>query len=159
MTYPTNPTNGQQATVNGVVYTYNSAKGVWAVTSSFTGNITVNQINTDTVIATGNISTSGTLTATNLVETSSITLKENIRPIENALDSLTKLVSVIYDRRDGSARDEPGLIAEKVNEILPELVVKDSDGNPMGIRYSKITVYLIDAIKSLKDELDYLKGK
>lgn len=71
MTYPVNPTNGQQTTVNGVVYTYNSTKGVWAVTTTFTGNVTVDQINANTVISAGNVnggtaSITGTITGGNL---------------------------------------------------------------------------------------------
>ena len=69
MAFPINPTNGQQTTVNGVVYTYNSTKGVWAVTTTFTGNITVNQINANAVssagaVTAGSLSSSGTVLAT-----------------------------------------------------------------------------------------------
>lgn len=55
MTYPTNPTNGQQANINGVVYTYNSTKGVWAVTTTFSGNALVDQINANAVVSAGNV--------------------------------------------------------------------------------------------------------
>jgi len=34
MPFPSNPTNGQQVTVNGTLYTYNSAKDAWSRTSS-----------------------------------------------------------------------------------------------------------------------------
>jgi hypothetical protein len=56
MTYPTNPTNGQQANINGVVYTYNSTLGVWSVTTTFSGNVLVNQINANAVVSAGNVS-------------------------------------------------------------------------------------------------------
>jgi hypothetical protein len=77
MSYPVDPTNGQQATVNGVVYTYNSTKGVWAVTSNFTGNITVNQINANAVssagaVTAGSLSSSGTVLATGTISGSSL---------------------------------------------------------------------------------------
>jgi hypothetical protein len=29
MSFPTSPTNGQQAIVNGIVYNYNGTKGAW----------------------------------------------------------------------------------------------------------------------------------
>ena len=102
---------------------------------------------------------SGTVQAATLTETSSITLKENISPIENALDSISKLVGVVYDRKDGSSKDEAGLIAEEVNEVLPNLVRKDAAGNPESIQYTKLTAYLIEAVKSLKEEIVELKGK
>jgi hypothetical protein len=38
MAFPTNPTNGQSTTINGIVWTYNSTKGVWNVTSTGSGS-------------------------------------------------------------------------------------------------------------------------
>jgi hypothetical protein len=101
----------------------------------------------------------GTLTVTALTESSSITLKENIMPIDNALDAILKLVGVTYDRRDGSTKGEAGLIAEEVNKVIPNIVSKDISGNPEGIHYTKLTAYLVESIKTLKAEIDQLKGK
>jgi hypothetical protein len=100
---------------------------------------------------------SGTLTATALVESSSVTLKENIAPITNALDSILKLKGVIYDRKDGTSNNEAGLIAEEVYKILPNLVTRDQDGNPEGITYTKFSAYLIEAIKELSSQIEQLK--
>ena len=55
------------------------------------------------------------------------------------MDAITSLVGVIYDRKDGSKKNEPGLIAEEVNKVIPNLVSKDGDGNAEGIYYSKLT--------------------
>jgi len=100
----------------------------------------------------------GVLTTVSITESSSIALKENVAPIENALDSIMQLVGVTYDRRDGSKKEEAGLIAEEVNKILPNLVTKDQDGRPDAIHYTKLTAYLIEAVKSLKAEINSLKG-
>jgi len=100
----------------------------------------------------------GQMTAASIVETSSITLKENVTPIENALESVMKLSGVTYDRRDTQVH-EAGLIAEWVDEVLPDLVTKDADGNAVGIKYSKLSAYLIECVKSLKQEIDALKGR
>ena len=105
-----------------------------------------------------NSTLSGTLTAATIVETSSITLKENIQPIENALDVLLRLTGVTYDRKDKSTLNEAGLIAEDVETVLPNLVVKDENGNPYGINYTKFSAYLIEAVKSIVKEIDELKG-
>jgi hypothetical protein len=102
------------------------------------------------------VPSTGTLTVTNFVESSSITLKENISPIENALDSILKLSGVTYDRID-SKEHEAGLIAEWTNEVLPDLVTKDSLGNIIGIKYTKLTAYLIESIKTLKQEINELR--
>ena len=100
----------------------------------------------------------GVLTTVSITESSSIALKENVAPIENALDSIMRLVGVTYDRRDGSKKDEAGLIAEEVDKILPNLVTKDQEGRPDAIHYTKLTAYLIEAVKSLKTEINSLKG-
>lgn len=104
-----------------------------------------------------NTGTFSTLSATSITETSSLVLKENFVPIENALDKIIQLTAYIYDRIDGSSKDEPGLIAEDVNKIIPNVVTKDADGNPYGVKYTKLTAYLIEAIKTLKDEIEILK--
>jgi hypothetical protein len=100
----------------------------------------------------------GTLTTIGLVESSSISLKENVMPITNALDSILQLCGVTYDRRDGSKKNEAGLIAEDVNNVLPNLIAYDADGKPSGINYTKLSAYLIEAVKTLKGEIDTLKG-
>ena len=51
------------------------------------------------------------------------------------------------------------MIAEDVEKIIPELVAKTQDGDILGIQYTKLTAFLVEAIKSLKSEIDELKGK
>jgi len=111
---------------------------------------------TGTLVVTGGVGVSGQLTAATLVETSSIAFKENVLPIENALDLISQLVGVTYDRKD-HVRHEAGLIAEEVYKIVPTLVSLDENGNPYGIQYTKITAYLIESIKTLKNEIAKLK--
>jgi hypothetical protein len=169
LTLPTTDgTNDQVLTTNG------------SGTLSWTGkSIAVENNNSDSstnfilfsTISSGNLVTSrvsntaltfqpstGTFTATAIVESSSISLKENINPIENALESIMQLSGVTYDRKDTQVH-EAGLIAEWVNEILPDLVTKDLAGNTIGIKYTKLTAYLIESIKTLKAEIDQLKGR
>lgn len=97
----------------------------------------------------------GALQASTITETSSIALKENVQPIENALDKIVQLAGVIYDRKDGSSKNEPGLIAEDVKKVIPELVTEDAES----VYYTKIGAYLIEAIKSLKEDIDNVKQK
>ena len=94
----------------------------------------------------GNLSITGTLT-----ENSSIALKENVNPITNALDYISQLVGVTYDRKDGSAKNRAGLIKEEVEKVLPNVV------NDNGIQYTNIIAYLVESIKDLKKEIEDLK--
>jgi cytidine deaminase len=121
-----------------------------ASTSTTTGALVV----TGGVGVGGNLFVGGALT-----ESSSATLKENITPIDGALDLILQLTGVIYDRRDGSRKNEAGLIAEEVNKVLPNLITLDDQGTPLGVQYTKLTAYLIEAVKSLKAEIDQLKKR
>tara|TARA_B110000503_G_scaffold65815_3_gene103361 strand:- start:14220 stop:15203 length:984 start_codon:yes stop_codon:yes gene_type:complete len=130
-----------------------------------TDNVSSSSTTTGTLVVTGGVGIStncfvgGTMSAVTITETSSITLKENVMPITNALDKIMQLAGVIYDRKDGSTKDEAGLIAEDVNQVLPNLVRKDANGNPESIMYTKLSAYLIEAVKTLKQEINDLKGK
>jgi hypothetical protein len=130
-----------------------SASGTTSGTLVVTGGVGVSG-----TIHAGNVTTTGTVTAGTITETSSIALKENLNPITDGLNKILQLTSYTYDRKDGSSNNEAGLIAEKVYKVLPNLVTLDKDGKPFGVQYSKLTAYLIDAVKSLKEEVDYLKG-
>lgn len=99
----------------------------------------------------------GTLSTTLFNETSSIALKENINPITDALDKVLKLQGYVYDRKDGSRKDEPGLIAEEVDKIVPNVVTKNSKGEPESIAYQRLVAYLIESVKELKAELDTIR--
>ena len=113
---------------------------------------------TGSLVVSGGVGIGGQMTAVSIVETSSIALKENIEPIQNGLASILALKGVTYDRKDNNEH-ESGLIAEWTEEVLPELVTRDENGNVVGIKYTKLTAYLIEAIKSLKTEIDELKNK
>ena len=129
-----------------------------------TGNINVGNLITGGLISAtgnitgGNLTTAGTMTAGTVTETSSLALKENFRPIENPLEKVLQLLGHIYDRKDGSSKDEAGLVAEDVYKIIPNLVKTDSNGNPESVFYSRLSVYLLESIKVLNDEIAILKG-
>jgi len=121
---------------------------------SFRKNSTLNGSEVGYINEDGNLVINGTLT-----ESSSIMLKENINPITNALEAISKLTGVIYDRRDGSAKQRAGLIAEEVEKVLPNIVNKDSDNLPSGIQYTNLIAYLVESIKELKQEIHTLKDQ
>jgi hypothetical protein len=112
---------------------------------------------TGTLVVTGGVGISGQMTAATIVETSSIAFKENITPIENALDTVMKLLGVFYDRKD-TKEHEAGLIAEDVFKHAPDLVSLDKHGKPYGIKYTKLGAYLVESIKELKQEINSLKA-
>lgn len=121
-----------------------------------TDNVASTTTTSGTLVVTGGVGVSGQLTATTLVETSSIAFKENINPINNALDVVMQLMGVTYDRKDNKEH-EAGLIAEEVYKVAPDLVSLDSEGKPHGIKYTKLGAYLLESIKTLKSEITKLQ--
>lgn len=84
--------------------------------------------------------------------------KKNIQPLENCLEKVSNLKGISYvwkkDEFPGknfSEGTEIGLIAQDVEEVIPELVHTDDDGYK-SVSYEKITAVLIEAIKELKEE-------
>jgi hypothetical protein len=136
-----------------------------AGTTTFTGQVissnttASSSTTTGAIVVAGGIGVTGRVTTTQLVETSTIALKENVNPILNALNSIMQLTGVIYDRKDKTSINEPGLIAEEVDKILPNLVTKDDNGNPYGIQYTKLVAYLIEAVKDQQHQIEELKKK
>ena len=90
-------------------------------------------------------------------------LKKNIMPFAPMLDKVTALQPVHYfwrsdefpDRHFGNSRSY-GLIAQDVEQVLPELVATDGDGYK-AVDYSKLPLLTIQAMKELKAENDELK--
>jgi hypothetical protein len=80
--------------------------------------------------------------------TSSIKYKTNVAPLEDALTIINKLEGVRFDWKE-TGKSDIGLIAEQVNEVLPEFVFKDEKGETQGVDYGKITSVLIEAVKEL----------
>lgn len=104
----------------------------------------------------GNASLKGMLT-----ENSDIDLKDEIKPLENSLERLTRLQGVNYKWKDKEKRGDQqqlGLIAQDVEKVFPEAVSEDPMG-VKGIAYSRLVAPLIESVKELKRENDELKKK
>jgi hypothetical protein len=127
--------------------------------TTFTAGTASTTTGSGSLIVTGGVGVSGQVTAATVVETSSIAFKENVNPIEDALNKILQLVGVTYDRKDGSKINEAGLIAEEVNKVLPNLVSKDDEGNAYGLQYTKLVAYLIESVKTLNTRIEQLETK
>jgi trimeric autotransporter adhesin len=90
-------------------------------------------------------------------------LKKNITPFGPTLDKVAALQPVHYywrasefpSQHFGDAQNS-GLIAQDVEQVLPELVATDGDGYK-AVDYSKLPLLTIQAVKELKSENDALK--
>ena len=93
-------------------------------------------------------------------------LKENIQPLENALDKVLALNGFTYNFNeigqslgfDGTTT-YVGVSAQEVQAVLPEAVKPaPADSNYITVQYEKLVPLLIEAIKELKAEINELKG-
>jgi hypothetical protein len=100
----------------------------------------------------GNVTIAGTLT-----ETSSTRYKTNIKTIESGLDKVLQMRGVVYNRKD-NGKEEIGVIAEEMNEILPQVIQYNTESEIDSVSYSRIVGVLIEAIKELKQEVNELKN-
>jgi hypothetical protein len=87
-----------------------------------------------------------------LVESSSITIKENLKELFNPLDKISKINGVSYNRI-GSDEIEIGLIAEEVHTIYPELVDYTND-KVSGVKYTRLTAVLLESVKQLNVKIE-----
>ena len=139
------------------LFNYTAGTGTRACMISGWKVIRVSQYGNRTI--TGNLTASGTVTAN-----SDIKLKANITPIQNALEKLSQIRGVEYDRIDRDNERQIGVIAQEVEAVIPELV-SDNFGTK-AVAYGNMTAVLIEAIKeqqtminNLKQEIEELKKK
>jgi hypothetical protein len=104
-----------------------------------------------TLSVTGAITATGNITA---FFSSDKRQKNNIHVIIDALEKVKKLNGVKWDWNEDNTDEvtkslpKTGLIAQEVDEVLPEVVIKRQDGY-LAIDYSKMIGLIVEAIKEL----------
>ena len=94
----------------------------------------------------------GELKSTIVTSTSDATLKKDVETIENGLAQVEQLRGVTY-KWINNETDGMGLIAQELEEIVPQAVSTDSEGMK-SINYSALVGLLVEAIKELKQQID-----
>lgn len=91
-------------------------------------------------------------------------LKENIAPIENALDKVKSLTGVEFDWKPeykhahGYEGHDTGIIAQQVEAVMPS-AVRTNDTGFLAVRYEKLIGLLIEGMKEQQAQIDELKAK
>lgn len=106
----------------------------------------------------------GVITATKIQGPSDSRFKKNVRPIENALEKVTKLGGYTYDWKEASEfpnqtlgkGHDMGVIAQEVEKQFPEAVSTNKDGYK-AVTYTALVPVLIEAIKTQQSQIDDLK--
>lgn len=87
-------------------------------------------------------------------------LKENLEPIENALDKVKLLQGWTYNMITSPDEKEAGVIAEDVQAVLPEAVghLSTPEKDYLLVRYERLTALLIEATKELEARVAQLEA-
>jgi hypothetical protein len=120
---------------------------------------------TGAFIVTGGIGVSGDINAGGDIvafASSDIRLKNNIKPIESPLEKISKINGCEFEWNDElqsiySGKDY-GVIAQEIEEVFPELVQTRENGYK-AVKYDKLVSVLIEGIKELTKQVEYLKTK
>jgi trimeric autotransporter adhesin len=90
--------------------------------------------------------------------TSSKRFKEDIEPMGEESEALFSLKPVTFHYKreiDPTGRSQLGLVAEEVEKVNPDLVVRDKEGKPYTVRYDQIHAMLLNEfLKEHKAFLD-----
>src|SRR6266545_156416 len=79
--------------------------------------------------------------------TSSKRFKEDIKPMDKASEELLALRPVTFRYKkeiDPAGTSQFGLVAEEVEKVNPDLVVRDKEGKPYSVRYDQVNAMLLN---------------
>ena len=154
------------------IFVFKNNTGSSQAVDIITLNKTVNSINTAYFPRTGGtingnthvggaLSCYGNFTSSNNVTAySDIKLKENIKPLKNSLELISKLEVVHYDWKD-NGKSDIGVIAQEVEKVFPEFVLEiqdDINGTVKTVDYSKLAVISLQGIKELLNIIESMKN-
>jgi hypothetical protein len=89
---------------------------------------------------------------------SDICLKEDINTIDNALNRVNNMRGVFFKRKDNAGNRQTGVIAQEVENVLPEVVRETKDEKKIkSVAYGNMVGVLIEAIKELNAKVEELQ--
>jgi len=138
----------------GVTLSNNSGEGA-------TPTISIGQaVATNSAVTFASVAATGDIVA---YSTSDKRHKNNIQLIPNALEKVSKLNGVTWEWNDDvedvtKLSPKTGLIAQEVQEVLPEVVTERENGF-LGLDYSKMVGLLVEAIKEQQTQIAELKAE
>ncbi len=155
-----NTANGYNALENNTSGVGNIALGVGAGGSVTTANNVIcigafgNNVDNSCYIGNifGSTSSNGVAVLVNSngrlgTMTSSARFKDEIKPMDNASEALFALKPVTFRYKKGidpQGIPQLGLVAEEVEAVNPDLVVRDKEGKPYSVRYDQVNAMLLN---------------
>lgn len=117
------------------------------------GNVGVPNVALDVF---GSIQYTGTIT-----DVSDERLKENLKPIDNALDQISKISAYSYNMKaDESKMKEYGVIAQELQKVFPEMVnIVDEENGYLGVSYIQLIPVMLEAMKEQQSIIEKQESK
>ncbi len=145
------------ASMDAITQTANAS-----LTQSGTGIISQTGTGTNALKATdisGNLTVTGTATATSFTTTSDYRIKEDVKPLTLDKYNVDNIKPVVYKNKL-SKEEDIGVIAHELQEEYPFLVVgeKDAEDSYQSVKYSSMIGILIKEIQELKARVKELEG-
>lgn len=110
------------------------------------------------IIHGNNIEAQGNFVSVAIGGSSDQRLKENIRPLENALDTVQQMRGVNFTWiKKPEAGNQIGFIAQEIEALLPELTLRDSSGF-LAVQYGNITALLVEAVKDQQRQMAEMRS-
>ena len=121
-----------------------------------TGEISIGQIvATSSAVTFGSVFSTGEVTAFGTV--SDRRQKQNIKPIDNALDKVSQLGGYTFNYKSKPEEPMTGVMAQELMEVLPEAVYETTDPDTgeaiYAVRHGNVIGLLIEAIKELNEKV------
>ena len=103
------------------------------------------------------VTVNGDVSATNFNTTSDATLKTNVETLSGSLDAVMSMRGVSFDWIE-SGKSEVGVIAQEVEEVIPDLVNTNEQGIK-SVKYGNMVAVLIEAIKDQQKRIEALEAQ
>ena len=131
---------------------------------TLTNDITSSDKTSGALVVTGGVGIGGALHVGGDItafDTSDVTLKENITPIQNAIDKVLSISGNTFTWNEKSVyngEEGTGIIAQEIEALgLPGVTQTREDGTK-AVRYDRLVPLLIEAIKELDEKIKSLGG-
>ena len=98
----------------------------------------------------------GNVTAGGFLYSSDRAFKRDIKPVENALETVSALQGVTYIFKE-TEEESVGFIAQDVEQVVPQLV-KGEEGEKT-VNYGQMVALLTEAIKEQQAQIESLKAE
>jgi hypothetical protein len=98
----------------------------------------------------------GQLSATNFDSLSDLNKKTDIETIQNAIETVGELRGVTFRWKDNGHKSM-GLIAQEIEQVIPEVVVTNQYGEK-SVTYGSLIGLLVESIKELDEQVKEIKN-